>query len=156
VIVLRELSAGDWADWRELRLAALREAPYAFGAKLADWQGTGDAEHRWRRRLDGGSRNLLAEFDGTPAGMASGRPPDRDGTVELISMWVAPFARGRGVGDALVTAVVRWAEEQGAQRVALRVYEGNRHAANLYRRHGFLDRGAVGHERRLVRESGVS
>jgi RimJ/RimL family protein N-acetyltransferase len=156
VIVLRELSAEDWADWRELRLAALREAPHAFGAKLADWQGAGDTEHRWRHRLDGGSLNLLAAFDGTPAGMAGGMPPDRDGTVELISMWIAPFARGRGVGDALVTAVVQWAEEQGARRVALRVFTDNRHAANLYLRHGFLDRGAVGRERRLVREAGVS
>jgi GNAT superfamily N-acetyltransferase len=140
VIVVRALSVADWAEWRALRLAALAEAPYAFTAKLAEWQGEGDSEQRWRQRLDGGSLNLLADFGGRPAGMVSGMPAGRDG-VEVMSMWVAPFARGCGVGDALVSAVVQWAEKGGACRVVLRVVEGNRHAVNLYRRHGFAGDG---------------
>jgi ribosomal protein S18 acetylase RimI-like enzyme len=142
VIVVRVLSVEDWAAWRALRLAALAEAPHAFSTKLAEWQGEGDSEQRWRQRLDGGSLNLLADFDGQPAGMVSGMPADRDG-IEVISMWVAPFARGCGVGDALVSAVIRWAEEGGACRVVLRVAEGNRHAVNLYRRHGFAGDGPL-------------
>jgi ribosomal protein S18 acetylase RimI-like enzyme len=92
--------------------------------------------------------------------MVSGMVPDRGGTVELISMWVAPFARGRGVGDALVGAVIRWAEDCGARRVALRVAEGNDHATALYRRHGFVDHALVEgssadgpDERKMVRET---
>jgi ribosomal protein S18 acetylase RimI-like enzyme len=156
MLVLRALTVDDWAAWRALKLAALREAPYAFEARLADWQGENDTEPRWRRRLDGGSLNLLAELDGEPAGMASGMTPDRDGTVHLLSLWVAPFARGRGVGDALVAAVVRWAEGRRAGRVALRVAEGNHRARALYRRNGFSDRGLAGTEREMVRETGVS
>jgi GNAT superfamily N-acetyltransferase len=144
VILLRALSTEDWTEWRALRLAALTEAPQAFGATLADWQGAGDAEQRWRQRLDGGSLNLLADLNGTPAGIVSGMPPGGDGTVTLISLWVAPFARGHGVGDALVEAVVRWAWEREAGRVALRIFEGNHDAARLYRRHGFVDTGPVG------------
>jgi GNAT superfamily N-acetyltransferase len=135
---LRALTSGDWAEWREVRLAALREAPYAFTTKLEEWQGTGDTEERWRQRLDVGSLDLLADFDGEPAGMASGMPADEDGTIWLISMWVAPFARGRGVGDALIDAVIRWAAESGARRVALLVFEDNLPATALYRRHGFV------------------
>ena len=41
-----------WRTWRELRLAALAEAPYAFTSRLADWQGEGDREDRWRERLE--------------------------------------------------------------------------------------------------------
>ncbi|MFD9894601.1 GNAT family N-acetyltransferase [Amycolatopsis sp. NPDC059027] len=139
MISLRVLTAEDWAAWREMRLAALREAPEAFGASLADWQGAGDTELRWRQRLGGHSFNVLAALNGKPAGMASGMP--RDDVVELISMWVAPFARGRGVGDALVVAVVEWAKEHGAERVVLRVQPSNQYAAALYRRHGFRVRG---------------
>lgn len=100
------LSEDDWKMWRELRLAALAEAPYAFGSQLADWQGQGDREERWRGRLAIPSGyNIMAILDGQPVGMASGVPADEDGVVELISMYVAPRGRGRGVGDRLLGAV---------------------------------------------------
>ena len=66
-----------------------------------------------------------------------------DGAAELLSMWVARFARGCGVGDALVDAVVIWARQMGAGRLSLDVFEDNSQAQQLYRRHGFTDRGPV-------------
>ncbi|MCM3921990.1 GNAT family N-acetyltransferase [Frankia sp. AiPs1] len=133
---LRALVADDWPVWRALRLAALADAPHAFGSPLAAWQGDGDTERRWRARLEAVAVNIVADLDGRPAGMVSG---DRAGldTVELISLWVAPTARGRGVGDLLVAAVVEWAEQAGAEKAVLRVYESNHHAVLLYRRSGF-------------------
>ena len=71
-----------------------------------------------------------------PVGMASGTASGPDGSVELISMWVAPVARGRGAGDSLVDAIVEWAREQCAARVVLAVFQINEHALALYRRHG--------------------
>lgn len=124
-INLRKIGINDWPLWRKLRLEALEEAPYAFGSTLADWQGQGDTEARWRGRLSDVPLNIVAEWQKTAAGMASATAPNRDGSVELISMWVAPFARGHGVGDALVDAVIEWAREQQASRVALAVFEGN-------------------------------
>jgi ribosomal protein S18 acetylase RimI-like enzyme len=58
-------------------------------------------------------------------------------------MWVAPFARGRGIGDALIGAVFSWAENQIARRLVLRVTVGNEAAVTLYRRHGFTETGLV-------------
>jgi ribosomal protein S18 acetylase RimI-like enzyme len=140
--VLRTLGADDWRAWRALRLAALADAPDAFGSRLADWQGDGDREERWRARLVGRWHNLVAELDGRPAGMASGFMPEA-GPAELLSMWVAPFARGRGVGDALVSSVVAWAQQQGRGPLGLQVREANPAAIALYARHGFVDRGPV-------------
>jgi ribosomal protein S18 acetylase RimI-like enzyme len=139
VIELRVLTPDDWRAWRELRLAALAEAAYAFGSQLADWQGEGDREQRWRDRLSiPRSYNLIAVLDGQPAGMASGVPAeDEDGTAELISMWVSPAARGRGVADRLVRAVVDWARQAGAGMIKLAVAEDNQSAIALYRRSGF-------------------
>ncbi|MBP2338680.1 ribosomal protein S18 acetylase RimI-like enzyme [Saccharothrix coeruleofusca] len=133
MIEVRALEVADWRLWRDLRLAALRDAPEAFGSSLADWQDAG--ERRWRERLTG-SYNAVARLGGEPVGMVSGMPDDEH--VELISLWVAPSARGRGVGDALVDSVVRWA---APRRVVLRVAEGNRHALALYLRHGFVESG---------------
>jgi len=142
VIDLRVLEPDDWQDWRALRLAALEEAPQAFSSTLADWQGAADTEQRWRSRLMAVPFNVVAALDCEPAGMVSASGPGDTRTVELLSMWVAPFARGRGVGDALVEAVRRWAEEHDARRLMLQVAEGNEPAVSLYRRHGLADTGA--------------
>ncbi|MEH1098897.1 GNAT family N-acetyltransferase [Micromonospora sp. CPCC 205561] len=145
MIETRVLSGDDWRTWRELRLAALTESAYAFGSRLADWQGDGDREERWRGRLAlPGSYNVLAVLDGQPVGMASGVPTAQDGVVELISMYVAPVGRGRGVGDHLVRAIEQWARQSGSQTLRLAVAEGNENAWALYRRHGFHDTGERG------------
>ncbi|KAB1162323.1 N-acetyltransferase family protein [Micromonospora sp. DT46] len=145
MIETRVLTEGDWKTWRDLRLAALAEAPYAFGSQLADWQGDGDREERWRGRLAiPGSYNVVATLDGHPVGMASGVPTDQDRVVELISMYVAPVGRGQSVGDLLVRAVEQWARLVGARTLRLAVAEGNRNAWALYRRNGFRDTGELG------------
>jgi GNAT superfamily N-acetyltransferase len=157
MITIRAVTPDAWSRWRSLRLAALTEAPEAFGSTLAEWTGDGDVEARWRDRLVSVPCNVVAEFDGRPSGMASGTAPVA-GTVELISFWVDPQARGRGVGDALIAAVVRWAEEVGAHRVALDVWSSNERAIVAYRRNGFsddgwsTDPGAPDPERRMVRQ----
>jgi len=158
-LALRQLTPDDWPQWRRLRLQALSDAPYAFGSKLADWQGTGDSEERWRKRLSSVPVNLIAVFNECAVGMVSATASDQNGIVELISMWVAPSGRGCGVGDALVLAVVHWAKKQQARYVSLDVVEGNEHAIALYLRHGFTDAGKLtltdpedASERRFIRD----
>jgi ribosomal protein S18 acetylase RimI-like enzyme len=144
VVEVRVLRPDDWAMWRELRLAALADAPGAFGSRLSDWQGDGDREQRWRARLDiPGSFNVVAVLAGQPAGMASGVPA-ADGAAELISMWVRPAARGRGVGDRLVGAVEQWAQQARAGVLRLAVIPGNPAALALYQRNGFTLTGELG------------
>ncbi|MEU1307533.1 GNAT family N-acetyltransferase [Streptomyces cinnamoneus] len=147
MIELRVLTPDDWPLWRQLRLAALADAPYAFGSRLADWQGDGDHEERWRGRLAvPGSYNLVALLDGRPVGMASGVPGERPGAAELISMCVGGQGRGRGVGDRLVGAVEAWARRTGAGTLTLAVVPGNDRAFALYRRNGLHDTGPCGGE----------
>ncbi|WP_037604264.1 GNAT family N-acetyltransferase [Streptacidiphilus rugosus] len=162
MLELRILEADDWPIWRELRQAALAEAPSAFGSTLAEWQGPGDREVRWRARLEiPGGFNVVAVVDGRPAGMVSGVPDEEaEDAVELISMWVSPAARGQGVGDALMQAVEHWATGRGAAHIRLSVMPDNPRAAALYERHGFTDTGVPGdplpdgrgHERVLAKD----
>ena len=71
-----------------------------------------------------------------PAGLAGGYQADPV-TVELVSMYVRPRGRGRGVGEALVAAVIGWAAARGATSVHLWVTETNAPARALYQRCGF-------------------
>jgi GNAT superfamily N-acetyltransferase len=136
VIEIRAIGPDDWRTWRDLRLAALADAPDAFGSRLADWQDA--TEQRWRDRLAAADTNLVAYLDDAPAGMASGVRSDDDPAVAvLISMYVASAARGHGLGDRLVTAIAGWARTTGATALHLDVKTGNEPAAALYRRNGF-------------------
>lgn len=137
VIDVQAIGPDDWKAWRELRLAALEEAPFAFGSQLADWI---DApEERWRERLSApGAYQVIVSLDGTPAGMAGGFPGE-DGTAELVSMWVAPAGRGKGVGNALMAAIEDWARGIGVGTLKLSVVPGNDPAHDLYLRHGYVD-----------------
>jgi ribosomal protein S18 acetylase RimI-like enzyme len=139
MVETRVLTADDWRLWRGLRLAALEESPDAFGSKLADWQGDGDREERWRNRLTAVPFNVIVLDGERPVGMVSGADDGDD--VELISMYVHPSARGRGVSDLLIEAVVERAADRGAQRVWLSVRTTNEQALALYRRHHFAEVG---------------
>src|SRR5690349_11065227 len=131
------LRADDWRLWRHLRLQALAESPDMYGSTLAEWIGEGDTEERWRQRFSAVPLNIVVHCDGVPAGIV-GAYEQPGGTVELISMWVAPAARGRGVGDTAVQAVLNWA---GGRDVVLSVKTHNRPAIALYERNGFVDDG---------------
>lgn len=143
MIDVHALVEDEWPLWRRLRLEALSEAPYAFGSTLAEWQGAGDREERWRARLRDVPYNAVAWLHGIPAGMIGATAPDDSGRSELISLWVAPWARGRRVGDALIEAVQAFAAARGAQALTLSVREDNGLAQALYRRHGFVPAGVV-------------
>jgi GNAT superfamily N-acetyltransferase len=136
VIDIQAIGPDDWKSWSRLRLAALEEAPFAFGSQLADWIDA--TEERWRERLSApGAYQVIASIDGTPAGMAGGFPDD--GHAELVSMWVTPAGRGKGVGNALMTAIEDWARSIGATVLKLSVVPGNDPAHDLYLRHGYVD-----------------
>jgi ribosomal protein S18 acetylase RimI-like enzyme len=129
---VRRIGPDDWADWRELRHRALAEDREAFAASVTGWTGERDSEPQWRERLAGSPACFVAYVDGRPVATVGATP--HESSVELVSMWVAPEARGRGVGAALVAAV---REHAGARPVRLRVMAGNEPAVTLYARQGF-------------------
>jgi ribosomal protein S18 acetylase RimI-like enzyme len=139
---VRLLTAGNWAELRAARLAALTEAPYAFSSTLAREREF--SEQTWRERA-GGGRTFAAWDRDTIVGLATGLP--EDGKWHLVGMWVSPKVRGTGVADRLVTAVCELARRSGSTSVTLWVAEVNGRARAFYRRLGFAPTGG----RQLVR-----
>jgi GNAT superfamily N-acetyltransferase len=139
-LLLRRLAPADWAAFREIRLAALRDAPEAFGSTQAEAQTL--EEQEWRRRLEQRAV-FIAEVASQRVGLAAGIGADQPGEAELISMWVTPAWRGQGVGDRLVEAVLSWAAGEGFTSVRLWVAQGNARAERLYARLGFAATGRL-------------
>ncbi|KIK69903.1 hypothetical protein GYMLUDRAFT_53040 [Collybiopsis luxurians FD-317 M1] len=65
-----------------------------------------------------------------------------DASHILVSMWVHPEHRRRGVGKVLIDAAMKWVERRDAPQssaVVLEVLDTNRGAAALYKQMGFED-----------------
>ncbi len=60
-------------------------------------------------------------------------------------MWVAPHARGQGIGAALIDAVIDWGKAAGYKRLILDISDSNDFAITLYTHKGFKPTGATGH-----------
>jgi GNAT superfamily N-acetyltransferase len=137
---VREVSPDDWELLRAVRLAALAEAPFAFGSTYA--REAGFTETQWRGRINERSVTFLAfdePNDAVPAGLAGVYAPES--TADLVSMWVRPGFRGRGIGEALIEAAAAWAKARSFPTLFLWVTETNAPARRLYARRGFTPTG---------------
>ena len=134
MVLVRATTMTDWQALREIRLQALRDAPDAFASTYAKEAAFGEDEWHRRATRDGSFIAFLPEVG--PAGLGGGYLAAPE-VVELIGMFVRPQARGRGVGEAIIDAVVGWARAQDASTVHLWVTETNSRARMLYERCGF-------------------
>ena len=151
-LVVRRLEPGDWREFRELRLEALRLAPLAFVEQYA--VSAAEPDEYWQERvrrgaMDSQTATFVAVHEGRLVGKATGFV-DKDVpealTVHLVGVYVTPEFRGadRGVSAAVVKAVMGWAwEVVGAERVRLFVTEINGRAEALYKRLGFTRTGVT-------------
>ncbi|MFP2932063.1 GNAT family N-acetyltransferase [Pyxidicoccus sp. 3LG] len=84
-----------------------------------------------------GGEVFFALADGKVLGTCALRAEPGD-TYELCKMAVSTEARGLGLGDALMEAVLRFARVRGARRVYLVSNTKLGPALGLYRKHGFV------------------
>src|SRR4051794_25844258 len=79
---------------------------------------------------------LIAMSGGVPVGVVQGRrrPPS---DLLVFSMWIDPGHRRRGLGAALIDAVIDWSRTWGGAHVVLWVFAANEAAIRFYQRLGF-------------------
>ena len=87
--------------------------------------------------VDGGGEVFFAVDDGAVFGTCALRSTGAD-SFELCKMAVSPAARGRGLGELLLTAAIATARARGARRVTLCSNTRLAPALALYRKHGFV------------------
>lgn len=120
---------------------ALADSPEAFGSTLKVEQAR--SEDEWRKYLWGRDQFVAVEAGRVMGTIGLLPPQNTPGVPHIVSMWVAPAQRGRGVGDALVQAAMGAAVARGWREVELWVAVGSVHAERLYARHGFRATGQV-------------
>jgi putative acetyltransferase len=107
----------------------------------------------WQQRLStppvAGSPELMlvAERDGRIVGNAGLHPAGqqlRRRHAMALGISVAPAAQGQGVGHALMTALMDYADNWAqVLRIELTVFHDNQRAIRLYERHGFAPEGRM-------------
>jgi GNAT superfamily N-acetyltransferase len=148
---VRQLQASEFERWRDLRLRALQDSPHAFGSRYED-----EARRPpsfWRERAAaaaaGGDRVMfVAEASDGHLAACAGAYVDTDGDPIVISMWVEPQGRSRGLARALLGAIADWARARGDRSLRLWVVDGNTPAATLYLAYGFRPTGAAARNER--------
>ena len=151
-IIIRPLSFADAAQWRELRLEALRNYPTAFASAYEE-----ALEQDLSARIpsyDSPSVLFGAFVGGTLSGSAGlyvWPGMKQRHKAELWGMYVAPSLHRRGLGSALLSAVIEHARTRVAV-VQLTVLQANDAAKALYSRFGFV---SYGIEKRALRHQGI-
>lgn len=147
-VTVRQVRAEEAEQFRAIRLRALADAPTAFASTVAETEVR--PMHYWETRVREGAAGedsvlFVAECSDAWIGLAGGYVDEEDGTQVpyLISMWVDPAHRGRGIGGLLVEQVVAWARDRAFRRLVLEVEATNASAISLYTRYGFRSTGTV-------------
>ena len=141
--MIRLLSPDDVDLFRSIRLEALRASPESYASSVEDWQDLPDQE--WRRRLVDNHVFIAVEND-LPVGiMALARQcTAKKAHRAMVQMvYLRENARGRGLAEALLEALVEFARGQGIRQLELAVSAENDVAIRFYRRRSFTEIGRI-------------
>ena len=120
------LRLGGWAE------LAAQAAPIRFEVFVEEQRVPAEME---LDEFDALSCHALALVDGRPVGTGRLLPDGHIGRMAVVVGW-----RGRGVGAALLQALIDEAGRRGIAQLAL---SAQTHALGFYRRFGFLPEGEV-------------
>jgi phosphinothricin acetyltransferase len=143
---LKAMQPEDWPAVRAIYEAGIATGDATFETTAPGWPAW-DAAHLADHRL-------VARLDGRVVGWAALAPvSDRCAYAGVAegSVYVAPEAQGRGVGRALLTAVVASAERRGIWTVQTGIFPENQASVRLHEACGFR---VVGVRERLGRLHG--
>ena len=140
---IRLLNADDAPAYRVLRTEALRTEPFAFGSDYESYiKKTDEQVAAQVVPIEDRVFTLGAFVDGELIGSATLWRTEsirfRHG-ADLTAMYVSDSARGKGVGKALVAALIERARTlNGLEKISLSVSTCQQSACRLYRSMGFV------------------
>jgi phosphinothricin acetyltransferase len=145
-VAIAALVAADWEDVARIYAEGIATRLATFETDVPAWE-------EWDRAHLPGHR-LVARDDGRIVGWAALTPssPRRVYTgVARVSVYVGADARGRGVGTALLAALVKSSEAGGVWTLEAGILPENETSVRMHERCGFR---VVGRRERLGRMQG--
>lgn len=142
---VRPLTENDWTSWWRLRLLALASHPDAYAQDVRDAlaEDVDQARERFLTHRIQGDNRIFGSFtpDGELVGIASITRSDLRKLrhrMDISGVYVAPAARGNGVGAQVITACIDHARAiDGVLQIHVGVASHNDTAIRLYERCGF-------------------
>jgi len=146
-LVIRAMTGSDWRAVKAIYEAGIATRVATFETEAPSWEDW-DAGH-----LDG--HRLVAEDAGEVLGWAALAPASSRRVYAGVaeeSVYVAEQSRGRGLGRALLDALVAGSEQDGIWTLQAGVFPENTASLELHRRCGFR---VVGLRERIGRLDGA-
>jgi len=141
LITIRRIRVGEADLFRQVRLMALKDAPYAYPSTYAS--AIERSAESWQEQADrtalGDERATFIAFSGkVPIGIAAlYRLEDRIDSGELLQVWVSPKYRGTTVIWSLMDRIFKWAAENSFREIIAGVTKENTRAQKFYANYGF-------------------
>lgn len=141
------MAGSDWPEVRRIYEEGIATGQATFETSVPDWD-------RWDSSHISSCR-LIAAIDGVTAGWAAlSRVSQRkvyEGVAE-VSVYVAADARGKGVGTALLRALIEQSESEGIWTLQASVFPENDASVAVHSACGFR---IIGRRERIAKHNGV-
>ena len=145
--VVDQMSANDWAQVRAIYLEGLRTGHSTFETEAPSWEAWDEGHLQTPR--------LVARSEERVWGWAALSPVSRRRVyrgVAEVTVYVAEDARGRGIGRALLEALIAESEGIGIWTLQASIFPENTASVTLHRQCGFRE---VGRRERIGMLRGV-
>jgi phosphinothricin acetyltransferase len=142
------MTPDDWPNVRAIYLEGIATGNATFETDAPSWEA-------WDRAHVADPRLVARDADGSVLGWAAVTPVSGRcvyAGVADLSVYVSAAARGRGVGRALLTALIQSSERAGIWTLQAGIFPENAPSLALHRACGFRD---VGRRERIGKMHGV-
>ena len=140
--VIDQMKVSDWEQVRSIYLEGIRSGHSTFETEAPSWERWDEGHHQFARLVMRDGEMVLGWAALSPV---SKREVYR-GVAEL-TVYVSESARGRGIGRALLEALVEESEKNGIWTLQASIFPENRASVQLHLRCGFRE---VGRRERIA------
>lgn len=144
--VIEAMRPGDWPQVRAIYQEGIATRQATFETAAPDWE-SWDAGHLPGCRIVARDGETIL---GWAALSAVSRRRVYAGVAE-VSVYVAGSARGQGIGNLLMAALIAGSEQDGFWTLQASIFPENRASVGLHFKHGFRE---VGRRERIARLDG--